>query len=112
MIRGPEDLLEDLGLEADAAPPPVLAPMELAALRALSGPTLPEHVARELGVGLGDALGVLVGLELRGLVRGVGGRFEPTLAAVPALAASQHAASDGPPAAGAEERPPRGVGVT
>jgi len=88
MIRGPADLLEDLGLEHEAAPAPALTAVELAALRALAGPTLPERVARELGVGLADALGVLVGLELRGMVRSVGGRFEATLAAVPALAAA------------------------
>lgn len=94
MIRGPEDLLEDLGIPAEAAPAPELTPVELAALRSLAGPTLPEHVARELGMGLADALGVLVGLELRGLVRGVGGRFEATLAAASALA--QDAAADEP----------------
>lgn len=86
MIRGPEDLLEDLGIPAEAAPAPELTETELGALRALAGPTLPERVARELGVGLAEALGVLVGLELRGLVRGIGGRFEATLAAAPALA--------------------------
>ncbi len=81
LIRGPEDLLADLGLEGSGAPAPVLTPVEARALQALAGPTLPERVAGELGVGLGDALAVLMGLELRGLVRSVGGRFEPTLAA-------------------------------
>jgi DNA processing protein len=95
MIRGPEDLLEDLGLRADAAPAPELTPVELAALHALAGPTLPERVARALGVGLADALGVLVGLELRGLVRGVGGRFEATIAAAPVFARGKERA---PPA--------------
>jgi hypothetical protein len=49
---------------------------------------LPEQVARELAVGLTDALTVLMGLELRGLVRSVGGRFESTLAARTAAAGS------------------------
>jgi DNA processing protein len=82
MIRGPADLLEDLGLDAAPARPPVdLTLAEVAALRALAGPTLPDRVARELGVGLADALSVLMRLEMRGLVRGIGGRFEATLAA-------------------------------
>ncbi|GIV00180.1 MAG: hypothetical protein KatS3mg014_1795 [Actinomycetota bacterium] len=85
LIRGPEDLLADLGLGASPAPPPELAAEERAALRALAGPTLPERVARELGVSLADALALLMGLELRGLVRGVGGRFEATLSGAAAL---------------------------
>lgn len=122
MIRGPADLLEDLGLGGEALPAPALTAAELAALRALAGPTLPERVARELGVGLADALGVLVGLELRGMVRSVGGRFEATLAAVPALAGegTKQERVDGggdaprraqgplvPPGRGGRGRPPR-----
>jgi DNA processing protein len=81
MIRGPDDLLSDLGLDAALTPPPDLSLAERAALDALVGPTLPEHVARELHVGLADALTLLMALELRGLVRSVGGRFESTIAA-------------------------------
>lgn len=82
MIRGAADLLEDLGLDAaPLGPPPDLTLAELAALRALAGPTLPDRVARELRVGLADALSLLMRLEMRGLVRSVGGRFEATLAA-------------------------------
>jgi DNA processing protein len=82
MIRGAEDLLEDLGIEPVVAGSARsdLTLAELAALRALAGPTLPEAVARELRVGLADALTLLVRLEMRGLVRSVGGRFEATLA--------------------------------
>lgn len=87
LIRSPEDLLDDLGLAASGAPPAELEPLERRALRALAGPTLPERVARELGLGVAEALSVLMGLELRGLVRGVGGRFEATLAGAKALAA-------------------------
>lgn len=94
LIRGPEDLLEDLGLEARPQEVPELTPLEREVLRALAGPTLPERVASALGIGLAEALGLLMGLELRGLVRGVGGRYEATLAAVPALAA-EAAASGG-----------------
>jgi DNA processing protein len=81
MIRGLDDLLFELGLDpTSTAPPADLSLADRAALDALVGPTLPDRVARELGVGLGDALTVLTGLELRGLVRSVGGRFESTLA--------------------------------
>jgi len=85
MIRSAQDLLEDLGLgPGSSGPPPDLTLAELAALEALTGPTLPDRVARELRVGLADALTLLMRLEMRGLVRSVGGRFEATLAAVPA----------------------------
>ncbi len=83
MIRGAQDLLEDLGLDAASNGPPLdLTLAELAALEALTGPTLPDRVARQLRVSLADALTLLMQLEMRGLVRNVGGRFEATLAAV------------------------------
>lgn len=85
MIRGAEDLLEELGLEPGSGGRRAeLTLAELAALRALTGPTLPEHVARELRIGLADALTLLMELEMRGFVRTVGGRFEATLAATAA----------------------------
>jgi DNA processing protein len=85
MIRSAQDLLEDLGLgPGPSGPPPDLTLAELAAFEALTGPTLPDRVARELRIGLADALTLLMRLEMRGLVRSVGGRFEATLAAVPA----------------------------
>lgn len=82
MIRGAQDLLEELDLDAASSGPLAdLTLAELATLRALTGPTLPERVARELRLGLADALALLIDLEMRGLVRSVGGRFEATLAA-------------------------------
>jgi DNA processing protein len=82
MIRGVEDLLADLGLDRPReAAPARLTLAERRGLAALVGPTLPEVVARDLGIGTGDALSLLTELELRGLVRCIGGRFEPTLAA-------------------------------
>lgn len=85
MIRGVQDLLADLGLDGLVpAPPADLTLAQHAAIEALAGPTLPERVARELGIPLTDALTMLMELEMRGLVRGVGGRFEATLAARPA----------------------------
>ena len=80
MIRGSEDLLHDLGLELDAqAVREDLSDAEVRGLGALTGPTLPERVAATLGVGLPEAVAVLMELELRGFVRSVGGRYEATL---------------------------------
>jgi DNA processing protein len=82
MIRGPEDLLADLGLEPEAgriAERARLSEDERRVLERLAGPTLPDRVATSLGTGVPEVVGVLMRLELRGLVRNVGGRFEPTL---------------------------------
>jgi DNA processing protein len=84
LIRGVDDLLADLGLEeagAQRALPVDLSLAERAALEAVIGPVLPERVATELRVPLPEALGLLMRLEMRGLVRSVGGRFERRLAA-------------------------------
>ncbi len=80
MIRGSEDLLHDLGLERDmVAAREDLSDAARSALGALTGPTLPERVAASLGVGVPEAVALLMELELRGFVRGVGGRYEATL---------------------------------
>jgi DNA processing protein len=80
MIRGAEDLLHDLGLEPDLATVREdLTHAQGRALDALAGPTLPERVAASLGVGLHEAVALLMELELRGFVRSVGGRYEATL---------------------------------
>ena len=82
MIRGPEDLLNDLGIEPASGSvddPGVLSGPERRALDELTGPTLPERVAAALGTGVPETVALLMGLEVRGFVRSVGGRFEPTL---------------------------------
>jgi DNA processing protein len=80
MIRGSEDLLHDLDLElVPEAAREDLSGAERRALDGLEGPTLPERVAAALGVGVPEAVALLMELELRGFVRGVGGRFEATL---------------------------------
>lgn len=82
MIRGPEDLLEDLGagpVAGDAAERLRLSEAERLVLDRLGGPRLPDAVADDLGLGVPDVVGTLMRLELRGLVRSVGGRFESTL---------------------------------
>ena len=84
MIRGPEDLLHDLGLEPagdQIALRVQLAEDERRVLGELRGPTLPDRVAAALGIGLPEAVQLLMRLELRGFVRNVGGRYESTLRA-------------------------------
>jgi predicted Rossmann fold nucleotide-binding protein DprA/Smf involved in DNA uptake len=82
MIRGADDLLHDLGLEerrTGPRPGPVgLSSDEQRVYDALDAALLPDAVARRAGLAIGEAAGVLVRLEIRGLVRGVGGRYERT----------------------------------
>jgi DNA processing protein len=83
LIRGADDLLLDLGRldpQAGMVKTPELSDRERAVLDSLAVHTLPERIAEELGWDVGETLGALVGLELRGLVRSVGGRFELRLA--------------------------------
>jgi predicted Rossmann fold nucleotide-binding protein DprA/Smf involved in DNA uptake len=84
MIRGAEDLLHELGLELVAEQ--VVERLEISederrVLAELTGPTLPDRVAAALGITIPHAVSLLMRLELRGLVRGVGGRYESTLKA-------------------------------
>jgi DNA processing protein len=79
LIRGPEDLLADLGvasLEQATLDDGNLPASERAALGAVLGSVVPDRVAARLGVGVPEALALLLRLEMRGLVRSVGGRFE------------------------------------
>jgi DNA processing protein len=82
MVRGSADLLEDLGLEvvaADVAARLELTEPEHRILDRLVQPTLPDGLAAATGATVPEVVATLVRLELRGLVRNVGGRFEPTL---------------------------------
>jgi DNA processing protein len=81
MIRGADDLLEDLGIRVSPGRtrspiPPGLSDDERRAWDALEGTALPDLVAREIGRSIPDAVAILIGLELRGFVRSVGGRYE------------------------------------
>jgi DNA processing protein len=79
LIRSAEDLLADLGVAPpgrDGVIEPDLPPPERAALGAVLGSVVPDRVAARLGVPVPDALALLLRLEMRGLVRSVGGRFE------------------------------------
>ncbi len=83
MIRGVGDLMEDLGYGAAkrAELMTVRLPSdEVAVWRALDGPTLPERVAATAGMSVPDAVVALMRLEIHGLVRNVGGRYERRLA--------------------------------
>ena len=87
-IRGPDDLLEDLGLE-----PVVLRATEgpsfgsvgdggeaaQAVWAALTGPATVDRLAAETGRPLSQVTGALIALEVRGMVRQVGGRYERRL---------------------------------
>jgi DNA processing protein len=92
LIRGPDDLLQELGLEwagamgdtavATGTPrrtPMVGLPPEAAnVLRELHGATAPDVISARSGVPVHQVLAVLMGLELAGYVREVGGRYERT----------------------------------
>ena len=82
MIRGAEDLLNDLGFELDPADIERRLELDEAERRILAEviePTLPDRLAAALGIPLHEVVGTLMRLELRGFVRNVGGRFETTL---------------------------------
>lgn len=95
LVRGADDLLCDLGIEpagarsgsgraAVAGPDPPsgepagdrLPQAEAAVWSALSVASTADVAAAAAGLSLPEALGALSSLELRGLVRAVGGRFE------------------------------------
>ena len=84
MIRGAGDLLADLEVavasEEEQADPPIELPDdERRVWRSLAEPSLPDAVARNVSLSIPDAVAALIRLELRGLVRSTGGRYERTL---------------------------------
>jgi DNA processing protein len=86
LIRGVDDLLHDLELDVRTTPAPGplgLPEDELRAFDALEMTMLPDAVARKARLTIPDAVAALIRLELRGLVRGVGGRYERTFAGAP-----------------------------
>jgi DNA processing protein len=78
MIRGAEDLLDDLGVDRTRTPPapPDLDANEERVWNALAGRLSADAVARRSGISVPDVVTALVRLELRGLVASTGGRFE------------------------------------
>jgi DNA processing protein len=85
LIRGADDLLADLGYDRlfEEAPPPELEEDERRVWECLANGSLPDAVARGAGLSIPDAVAVLIRLELRGLVRSVGGRYERRLSGGP-----------------------------
>ncbi len=85
MIRGTSDLLEDLGLEEVASGgrgvPRGLSDDERKVLASLVTSMLPSAVASAAAMPVADTLTALIALEIHGLVRGIGGRFERTFKA-------------------------------
>jgi DNA processing protein len=84
MIRGADDLLTDLGIGgrpgAMAPDPPIELPdLERRVWASLAEASLPDAVARMAVLSVPDAVAALIRLELRGLVRSAGGRYERTL---------------------------------
>ena len=87
LTRGPDDLLADLGLAVEDAAGSVsavgLAPDLSEAQRrvwdSLAAPSHPDSLLSATGLSLPEIVSALVALELRGLVRQVGGRYERRL---------------------------------
>jgi DNA processing protein len=84
MIRGADDLLHDLGVavpsEVEHPDPPIELPDdERRVWVSLAEPSLPDVVARNASLSTPAAVAALIRLELRGLVRSAGGRYERTL---------------------------------
>jgi predicted Rossmann fold nucleotide-binding protein DprA/Smf involved in DNA uptake len=77
LIRGADDLLDDLGIDRRIPPPPPdLDDVERRVWNSLAAGSLPDAVAREAGLAIPDAVTTLIRLELRGLVVSAGGRYE------------------------------------
>jgi DNA processing protein len=87
LIRGPEDLVADLALGPGGPqpsisgtatdPPPVgLQRAERMVWEALTVSSPPDGLATLTGLTLPEVVSALVGLEMRSLVRGTGGRYE------------------------------------
>jgi DNA processing protein len=81
LIRGVDDLLQDLGLagtsHGDDLPRRLdVTPSEWNAFEKITGSVLPETVARLMGLSVPEVIPLLMSLEMKGLVRSVGGRFE------------------------------------
>jgi len=106
LIRGLDDLLHDLGVDPSrigrGRSAAGLSADERRVYERLAGPTLPTSVARDAGLSLEAAVAALIGLELRGLVRGRGGRFERTFAGRAADPSARRSSSEG------SGRPPDG----
>jgi DNA processing protein len=82
MIRGAEDLLGDLGIADPHARgmPRGLTEHERRVLGAIGSQALPEAIAAAARLSIPEVMSALIDLELKGLIRCVGGRYERALA--------------------------------
>jgi DNA processing protein len=79
LLRGPDDLLADLEITSGGGTTNdgvELAPVERAVWDALLAPSTPDGLASAVARSLAEVSVALVSLELRGMVRQAGGRFE------------------------------------
>jgi len=97
LVRGPRDLLGDLGLAvtvpeghrggasegAEGGGPGSISAGELAVWETLTVAMAPDSLAGAAGLPLPEVMSALVGLELRGKVRQIGGRYERRLEGSP-----------------------------
>jgi DNA processing protein len=88
LVRGPDDILEELGLARatsnDVGPnsPDGLSADERRVLEGLAGePVTADAVADHAGLPINAVLSILMSLEVRGLIRGLAGRYQRTTAA-------------------------------
>ncbi len=81
LIGSAQDLLSDLKIEprpGPAAEPVGLSDVQQKVFDALHGAMLLDDIARRAGIGPHQVLVTLTGLEMKGLVKGVGGRYRRT----------------------------------
>jgi DNA processing protein len=97
LVRGPRDLLGDLGLAVtvpeghrggtseggEGGGPGSISAGERAVWETLTVAMAPDSVAEAAGLPLPEVMSALVGLELRGKVRQIGGRYERRLEGSP-----------------------------
>jgi DNA processing protein len=82
LIRGPDDLLDDLGLTSGRPTgdgPPMLSALSEIERRvwdALVSSSAPDHLASQTGLHLSQVIAALTTLELHGMVFSSGGRYE------------------------------------
>jgi DNA processing protein len=98
MIRGPEDLLHDLAFDHVVISRPAprgLVGVDRAVFDEVVGPTLPATIAAGLRVSVPEVVAALMRLELAGLVRNMGGRYDRRHA--PAVAQGTGVAGRDPP---------------
>lgn len=78
-VRTSENILEALGLEAEAREEADLEPDERKVIDALASPIARDELIRELGMPVPEANALLLGMELKGLIKDVGGELRKNI---------------------------------